>query len=289
MRGTDKIVAGAGLTVLRTDLLIAERFELRESFFESRSHICVVSELKNRDNDYVHRARPELLVSIEGEVSINWLDLGLVSSQVDLQKLHKQSTRSKGSAVKPLNRIAMFIVVLSLAYISAPAQDKPTTQDSSEPKPRQIWIRLKSEQILTGDLVHMDSVSVEFKVNSILLSVPCDDLIGVMFAPPTPTSTPTSNERIEPMTGSLRPMIIYREKAKYTDKARNNGVEGTVVLEVVFHRYGLLTDINVIRGLPDGLSENAIESAKKTRFQPAVKDGQPISVRGVLEFDFKLQ
>ena len=93
MRGTDKIVAGAGLTVLRTDLLNAERFELRESFFESRSHICVVSELKNRDNDYVHRARPELLVSIEGEVSINWLDLGLVSSQVDLQKLHKQSTR----------------------------------------------------------------------------------------------------------------------------------------------------------------------------------------------------
>jgi TonB family protein len=180
----------------------------------------------------------------------------------------------------------MFIVVLSLAYISSSAQDKTTTKDSSEPKPRQIWIRLKSEQILTGDLVQMDPVSVEFKVNSILLSVPCDDLIGVMFVPPTPT--PTSDERIEPMTGSLRPTILYREKAKYTDKARNNGVEGTVVLQVVFHRYGLFTDINVIRGLPDGLTENAIEAAKKIRFQPAMKDGQPISVRGVLEFDFKL-
>jgi len=44
------IVAGAVLAVLCTDLLIAERFELRESFFESCSHICVVSELKNRDN-----------------------------------------------------------------------------------------------------------------------------------------------------------------------------------------------------------------------------------------------
>jgi hypothetical protein len=42
---------------LKTDLLIAERFDLRESFFESRSHICVVSELKNRDNDRVDRAR----------------------------------------------------------------------------------------------------------------------------------------------------------------------------------------------------------------------------------------
>jgi hypothetical protein len=47
---TEVIVAGAVLAVLRADLLIAERFELRESFFESRSHICVVSELKNRNN-----------------------------------------------------------------------------------------------------------------------------------------------------------------------------------------------------------------------------------------------
>jgi hypothetical protein len=50
------IVAGAVLAVLRTDLLIAERFELRESFFESRSHICVVSELENRDDGRVHQA-----------------------------------------------------------------------------------------------------------------------------------------------------------------------------------------------------------------------------------------
>jgi hypothetical protein len=42
------------------DLLIAERLELRESVFESRSHICAVSELKNRDNGKDQRARPEL-------------------------------------------------------------------------------------------------------------------------------------------------------------------------------------------------------------------------------------
>jgi hypothetical protein len=35
------IVARADLAVLRTDLLMAERLELRESFFESDSHICV--------------------------------------------------------------------------------------------------------------------------------------------------------------------------------------------------------------------------------------------------------
>jgi hypothetical protein len=70
------IVAGAVLAVLCTDLLIAERFELRESFFESRGHICVVSEPKKWDNGEDQRARPELLASIEasvGRAPLNWM------------------------------------------------------------------------------------------------------------------------------------------------------------------------------------------------------------------------
>jgi TonB family protein len=190
--------------------------------------------------------------------------------------------------MKPLNRIVMSLAILLLVCICAPAQNNTDKKTPEQKSARQIWISLKSGEILTGDLAHMDSVSVEFKVNGVLVSVPCDDLIGITFAPPTPSPKPTSDESIEPMAGSLRPTILYREKAKYTDKARNNGIEGTVVLQVVFHRYGILTAINVIRGLPDGLTENAIEAAKKIRFQPAMKDGQPISVRGVLEFDFNL-
>ena len=79
--------------------------------------------------------------------------------------------------MKPLNRIAMFAVVLSLAYISSPAQDK-AIPPKAEPKPRQVWITLKSGDILTGDLVQMDPVSVEFKVKGVLQSVPCDDLLS---------------------------------------------------------------------------------------------------------------
>ncbi|HEX5081076.1 MAG TPA: energy transducer TonB [Blastocatellia bacterium] len=36
------------------------------------------------------------------------------------------------------------------------------------------------------------------------------------------------------------------------------------------------------------MTEKAIEAAKKLRFNPAVKDGQPVSVRGSLEFTFNL-
>jgi TonB family protein len=93
---------------------------------------------------------------------------------------------------------------------------------------------------------------------------------------------------VEPMTGSLRPTILYREKAKYTEEARQNKVQGTVVLQVVFHANGSITDIRVVRSLPDGLTEKAIEAAKRIRFNPAVRNGVPVSVRGTLEFSFNL-
>jgi TonB family protein len=93
---------------------------------------------------------------------------------------------------------------------------------------------------------------------------------------------------VEPMTASLRPTILYREKAKYTEEARQNKVQGSVVLQVVFHANGTITDVRVVRGLPDGLTEKAIEAAKRIRFQPAVKNGSPVSVRGTLDFSFNL-
>jgi TonB family protein len=97
-----------------------------------------------------------------------------------------------------------------------------------------------------------------------------------------------AGETVEPMTASLKPTILYREKAKYTEEARRTGAHGTVVLNVVFRTDGAITNIRVIRGLPDGLTEKAIEAARKIRFQPAVRNGTPVSVRGVLEFTFTL-
>jgi TonB family protein len=96
------------------------------------------------------------------------------------------------------------------------------------------------------------------------------------------------SQTIEPMSQNLRPTILYKEKAQYSELARQNGLEGRVVLEAVFASDGNITNIQVYSGLPDGLTENAIEAAKKIQFKPATKAGVPVSVRGKLEFDFNL-
>ena len=59
-------------------------------------------------------------------------------------------------------------------------------------------------------------------------------------------------------------------------------------MSVVFGVDGQISDVRVIRGLPYGLTQKAIEATRKIRFEPAMKDGQPVSVRGELEFQFKL-
>jgi len=105
-----------------------------------------------------------------------------------------------------------------------------------------------------------------------------------------PGGDPTtgSGGGIPVMSEKLKPTILYREKAKYTEEARQHKVEGTVVLTVVFGADGRIHDIRKVRGLPEGLTETSIEAAQKIRFQPAVQNGKPVSVRATLEFSFAL-
>lgn len=88
--------------------------------------------------------------------------------------------------------------------------------------------------------------------------------------------------------GVSRVTILYKERAKYTSAARKNRVHGTVQLRVAFHADEHIEVLEVIRGLPDGLTDSAIDAAKRVRFRPAEKDGKPVRTEGQLEFTFDL-
>jgi periplasmic protein TonB len=104
----------------------------------------------------------------------------------------------------------------------------------------------------------------------------------------TPCATPTPEPIVYSMSASLRPKIIKQEKALYTVKARDEKIEGRVILQVVFNKNGRITDIAPIKELPHGLTEQAIGTAYMIKFAPAMKDGRPVSVRGSLEYIFDL-
>jgi TonB family protein len=88
--------------------------------------------------------------------------------------------------------------------------------------------------------------------------------------------------------GNLKPKILYKEKAPYTEAARLNKIQGRVVLNILFGADGVIKDIRTVQGLSHGLTESAIQAAQRIRFQPAMENGRPVSVRVRVEFDFAL-
>ena len=82
--------------------------------------------------------------------------------------------------------------------------------------------------------------------------------------------------------------ILSKPKSLYTKEARKKELSGVVVLKVVFSANGKVTNIRVVSGLPYGLTESAIDAARKITFTPATKDGKPVSMWIQLEYNFNL-
>jgi TonB family protein len=87
---------------------------------------------------------------------------------------------------------------------------------------------------------------------------------------------------------STKPVLVYFEKAKYTEEARQNKIQGAVLVSVVINADGSIGAVRAVRGLPDGLTEKAIEAAKRCKFRPATKNGVPVATRQTLEFSFNI-
>jgi TonB family protein len=106
---------------------------------------------------------------------------------------------------------------------------------------------------------------------------------------PAPFAVDARGEPVLPITSALKPTILYREKAGYTKAASDAEVNGVISLGVIFDKDGKIHVYKVFRGLPFGLTEQAVIAAKKIKFEPARKNGGPVSVRGSLEFSFNIE
>lgn len=82
--------------------------------------------------------------------------------------------------------------------------------------------------------------------------------------------------------------VLEKPEPTYTESARKFGVTGTVVLRCVFAKNGEVTNLHVVRKLPHGLTQRTIDAARAIRFEPATKDGQPVSMWMELQYNFNL-
>jgi TonB family protein len=100
------------------------------------------------------------------------------------------------------------------------------------------------------------------------------------------STLPIQNENTKT---DVKPMIVLRTvRAEYTEAARRRAVQGTVVFRLSLSADGKITSIKVVRGLSEGLTEQAVKAARRFLFLPEVKDGVGVAVNKTMEFGFNV-
>ena len=85
------------------------------------------------------------------------------------------------------------------------------------------------------------------------------------------------------------PVVLHEEKPRYTEEARQAGIEGIVLLQLVVRKDGTANSFKVIRGLGYGMEEAAINAiANKWRFKPGTFNGDPADVQIFMEVIYSL-
>ncbi len=63
---------------------------------------------------------------------------------------------------------------------------------------------------------------------------------------------------------------------------------GTVIVEAIIDEQGNVMDAKVLKGLPMGLGQAAVDAIQTWKFKPALKDGKPVKVYYVLTVNFQV-
>jgi TonB family protein len=99
---------------------------------------------------------------------------------------------------------------------------------------------------------------------------------------------PARQVEIPGRNGVTFPRPIEHVRAEYLPEAQRRGVQGTVVMEFVVEPDGTASSVRVLQSLDTvyGLDDAAVKAVKRTRFDPARKDGVAVPARFVMTMSF---
>lgn len=128
---------------------------------------------------------------------------------------------------------------------------------------------------------------------------PRGSIFGVIGVPFNPDASPLGeiggvvpaavDEPIHVTGAVTRPVVLDGPQPRYTELARRAGTQGTVVVEAVIDESGRVTNVRVIKPLPMGLDQAAVEAVRSWRFKPSTLAGRPVKVYFTLTVHFTLQ
>jgi len=90
--------------------------------------------------------------------------------------------------------------------------------------------------------------------------------------------------------GDVAPAVrIAGDPPSYPKAAREAGIQGVVILDVIIDERGGVERVSVLKTLSIGLDEAAVRAVKGWKFRPATLQGRPVRVQQTLSVNFRLE
>ncbi len=184
---------------------------------------------------------------------------------------YKTKARTIGSSPK--------LYVVKQIRFSPPKAPPKRSQPVAKPKAKKIPIpdpTPDDPEPLFEDAV--DGPDMDFPEVSI------GDVAAIPNAPPGPSVS------VYQISGNVKaPEKISAPDPVYTEEARMSRIQGVVILQTIIDITGNVTNIRVLKGLPSGLTESAVEAVRSWRFRPATLEGDPVPVHYMITISFSVQ
>jgi len=80
-----------------------------------------------------------------------------------------------------------------------------------------------------------------------------------------------------------------KKQLKYPKAAKENNIQGTVVIEFTIHINSTVSDLKVFKSVEKSLDEEALRLIQNGRWMPAIQNGREVNYRARREIGFWLK
>jgi periplasmic protein TonB len=110
-------------------------------------------------------------------------------------------------------------------------------------------------------------------------------------ASPPPAASDTAEQavpqRVRVSSGVAQGLLIKKVNPKYPEDAREQRIQGVVLLRARINKDGDIADLQLISGHPL-LAPAAIKAVKKWKYRPYMLKGEPVEVETQIQVNFTL-